>query len=170
LVRAKQEEAPKILNLDDDDEAAKPETDAPSQESPKLEELEEPVLLANQKPKQPIKIDRDQVVLEEINKMIRDAEDQEIEDDMDEEVADCLRQAALKSPAYTKRWYDSVGDSFIHCPSLATIILDYSLIELAEEIYEEELPMLYTVSLRSIAAEVAMDEEELPEYVYRLAS
>ncbi len=89
---------------------------------------------------------------------------------MDEEVVDCLRQAALKSPAYAKRWYDCMSDSFIHCPSLATIILDFSLIELAEEIYGEELPMLYTVSLRSIASEVAANEEELPEYVYRLAS
>ena len=101
--------------------------------------------------------------------MIRDAEDYEIEDDMDEEVKECLVKAALNGPAYTKHWYDAYTDTFIHCPSLATLIGDYSLIELAEEYYEEELPMLYTVSIRSVAAEVAMGEEEIPEYVYRLA-
>ena len=116
------------------------------------------------------KIDRDTLVLEEIRKMIRDTEDNEIEDEMDEEVKECLEKAALQSPAYTRRWYDALTDSWIHCPSLATIIMDFSLIEAAEALYGEELPMLYTVSLRAVAAEVMQYEEELPEYVYRLAS
>lgn len=116
------------------------------------------------------KIDRDTLVLEEIRKMIRDTEDNELEDDMDEEVKEVLENAALQSPAYTKRWYDALSDSWIHCPSLATIVMDFSLIEAAEELYGEELPMLYTVSLRAVASEVMSGEEELPEYVYRLAS
>jgi hypothetical protein len=120
--------------------------------------------------KKPAKLDRDKLVLAEINKMMKDAEDEEIEGDMDDEVKECLREAALKSPAYTKRWYDALTDNFIHCPSLATIIMDFSLIELAEKFYGEELPMLYTVSLRAIACQVSQTEEDVPEYVYRLAS
>eukprot|EP00934_Nitzschia_sp_Nitz4_P000626 Nitzschia sp. Nitz4//scaffold39_size137210//133727//134866//NITZ4_003222-RA/size137210-processed-gene-0.130-mRNA-1//-1//CDS//3329550452//626//frame0 len=116
-----------------------------------------------------IQKDRVAVVTKEMEEMIRRAEDEEIEDDMDETVKDCLLQAAKQSPAYSKRWYDAVNDSWIHCPSLATIVMDFSLIELAEELYEDELPMLYTVSLRAVAASLMEQETELPEYVYRLA-
>ncbi len=116
------------------------------------------------------KIDRDTLVLTEIRKMIKDTEDNEIEDDMDDQVKECLEQAALQSPAYNRRWYDALTDSWIHCPSLATIIMDFTLIEAAEVLYGDELPMVYTVSLRSVAAEVMSGEDELPEYVYRLAS
>jgi len=116
------------------------------------------------------KIDRDTLVLTEIRKMIKDTEDNEIEDEMDEDVKACLEKAALQSPAYTRRWYDALKDNWIHCPSLATIIMDFTLIEAAEVLYGDELPMLYTVSLRSVASEVMSGEEELPEYVYRLAS
>lgn len=116
------------------------------------------------------KINRDALVLDEIQKMIRDVEEQEIDDEMDEEVKSCLIKAALQSPAYKRRWYDVMTDSWIHCPSLATLIMDFSVIELAEELYEEELPMLYSVSIRAVAAEILKDEVELPEYVYRLAA
>lgn len=116
------------------------------------------------------KIDRDTLVLTEIRKMIQDTEDNEIEDDMDEEVKECLIEAAVQSPAYTRRWYDALTDSWIHCPSLATIIMDFTLIEAAEALYGDELPMLYTVSLRSVASEMMNGEEVLPEYIYRLAS
>lgn len=121
-------------------------------------------------PAQSGKIDRDTLVLTEIQKMILDVEEQEIEDEMEEEVKSCLVKAALQSEAYKRRWYDVMGDSWIHCPSLATLIMDFTVIELAEEIYEEELPMLYSVSLRAVAAEILKDEVELPEYVYRLAA
>jgi hypothetical protein len=131
-----------------------------------VEEEAFPLVVTTEK----VRIDRDTLVLEEIRKMIRDTEDNEIEDDMDEEVKEVLEKAALESPAYTKRWYDAIADSWIHCPSLATLISDYSLLEAAEELYGEELPMLYTVSLRAVASEVMTGEEELPEYVYRLAS
>lgn len=116
------------------------------------------------------KIDRKAIVLQEIDHMIRQAEANEIEDEMDEECKEVLRQAAVKSDAYTKRWYDVFTDSFIHCPSLATTLIDYSLLEIAEELYGEELPMLYTVSLRAIAVEIADSEEEIPEYVFNMAS
>ena len=116
------------------------------------------------------KIDRDTMVLAEMNKMIQEAEDQEIGDEMDEEVVECLRKSAINGPAYRKQWYDCLSDSFFHIPSLATIIMDYSLIELAEEYYEEELPMLYSVAIRSVAAEIAMEEEEIPDYIYKLAT
>ena len=103
--------------------------------------------------------------------MIRNTEDYEIEDDMDEEVAECLHEAALKSQAYTRHWYDAVTDSFLHIPTLAGPIMDFSLIEIAEELCEEELPMLYTVSLRVVMAETTQDEEEeiAGEYVLKLA-
>ena len=120
--------------------------------------------------KEAAKIDRDTLVLTEMRKMIQDTEDNEIEDEMDEDVKECLIKAALQSPAYTRRWYDALTDSWIHCPSLATIIMDFTLIEAAEVLYGDELPMLYTVSLRSVASEVMKEEEVLPEYIYRLAS
>jgi hypothetical protein len=115
------------------------------------------------------KIDRKTIVLQEIDQIIREAEEKEIEDEMEEEVIAILREAAVMSAAYTKRWYDVFTDSFIHCPSLATTLIDYSLLEIAEELYGEELPMLYTVSLRSIACEIADTEEEIPEYIINLA-
>jgi hypothetical protein len=105
--------------------------------------------------------------------MIRGPEDYEIEDDMDEEeVAECLREAALKSQAYTRHWYDAVTDSFLHIPTLAGPIMDFRLIEIPEELCEEqELSMLYTVFLRAGAAEIEQDEEEgiAGEYVLKLA-
>eukprot|EP00980_Cylindrotheca_fusiformis_P023646 scaffold10700_cov108-Cylindrotheca_fusiformis.AAC.10 len=122
------------------------------------------------KSKKSSKIDREAMVLQEIDEIIRQAEKFEIEDEMDEEVIEVLREAAVKSAAYTKRWYDVFTDSFIHCPSLATTLIDYSLLEIAEELYGEELPMLYTVSLRAIACEHAKDEEEIPDYVFKLAT
>jgi hypothetical protein len=114
------------------------------------------------------KLNPDDIVLQELNDMIRTAEDYEIEDDMDMEVVKCLRRAALQSAAYTKHWYDAVSDSFWHIPTLAGVLMDFSLIELAEDWYEEELPMLYTVSLRAIAVEISQGEEEVPEYVLKL--
>jgi hypothetical protein len=103
--------------------------------------------------------------------MIRDTKDYAIEDDMDEEVTKCLREAALKSQAYTRHWYDAVTDSFLHIPILAGPIMDFSLTETAEELCEEELPMLYTMYLRAVAAEITQDEEEgiAGEYVLKLA-
>jgi hypothetical protein len=87
----------------------------------------------------PSKINRDKIVRREIDQMIlRDTEDYEIEDDRDEEVAKCLREAALKSQAYTRDWYNAVTDSFLHIPTLAGPIMDFSLIEIAEELCEEE--------------------------------
>jgi hypothetical protein len=48
--------------------------------------------------------------------------------------------------------------------------MDFSLIEIAEELCKEELPMLYTVSLWAVAAEIAQDEEEeiSGDYVLKL--
>jgi hypothetical protein len=128
-----------------------------------------PAAAAEPENKKSSKIDRKTIVMQEIDQIIREAEEKEIEDEMDEEVIEVLREAAVMSAAYTKRWYDVFTDSFIHCPSLATTLIDYSLLEIAEELYGEELPMLYTVSLRSIACEIADSEEEIPEYVFNMA-
>jgi hypothetical protein len=48
--------------------------------------------------------------------------------------------------------------------------MDFSLIEITEELCGEELPMLYIVSLRAVAAAIAQDEEEgiTGEYVLKL--
>jgi hypothetical protein len=115
---------------------------------------------------------RDDRVLMEINRIIRAAEIDEIDDVMDEKVADCLRMAALKSPALTHKWYDVFSDVIICCPSVISLLMNFSLIELAEETYGRDLPMLYTTSIRSVAALSAAEEkdDDLPEYVYRLAS
>ena len=119
------------------------------------------------------KIDRNAIILQELEEIIRVAEETEIYDQIDDETVEILKEAALKSKAYTLRWYDAYSDSFIHCPSLAQTIVDYTLLELAEdkfqELYEEEFPMLYTVGLRGVACNVVAEEEEVPDYIYDLA-
>eukprot|EP00526_Cylindrotheca_closterium_P013459 CAMPEP_0113648300 /NCGR_PEP_ID=MMETSP0017_2-20120614/25614_1 /TAXON_ID=2856 /ORGANISM="Cylindrotheca closterium" /LENGTH=537 /DNA_ID=CAMNT_0000560501 /DNA_START=171 /DNA_END=1784 /DNA_ORIENTATION=- /assembly_acc=CAM_ASM_000147 len=119
------------------------------------------------------RIDRDSIILQEIDEIIRLAEETEIYDEIDDETIEILKESALKSKAYTKRWYDAYTDSFIHCPSLAQTIVDYTLLEIAEdkfqELYEEEFPMLYTVGLRGVACNMVGDEEEIPDYIYDMA-
>lgn len=135
---------------------------------PLLTEIDDDVNVEKKKVT-PSSIDRDSIIKNEMEQMIQKAEDEEIEDDMDETVKNCLMQAALQSPAYSKRWYDAYSDTWIHCPTLSSIIMDFSLIELAETLYGEELPMLYSVALRAVAAELLQNEPDIPEYVYRLA-
>jgi hypothetical protein len=63
------------------------------------------------------------------------------------------------------------GQFFAHFPTLVGPIMDFSLLEITKELCKEELPMLYTVTLRAVSAEIAQDEEEgiAGKYALKLA-
>ena len=104
-----------------------------------------------------------------MNALIKLVEDNEIEDDMDEEIADVLRQAAIRSTAYTKQWYDVFTDTIMYLPSLPSVIMDRTLLDIADEIYGEDLPLFEAGSLRAVAADQLNEEEEVPEYIQKLS-
>ena len=118
---------------------------------------------------------RKDMINEELNKIIKDTEEAELDDEMEMELVDALKQAAMKI-CYLKKYYDVFKDEFIYFPSVASKILDSSLLEEAEKYYydeDDELPVLESAGLKEVvgkAAAAADDEDDVDnEYMEKLA-
>ena len=109
----------------------------------------------------------------ELMKIIKDAEDNELEDDFEPEALEALKIAANKI-CYLKKYYNVIKDEIIYFPSVMKTILNYDLVEEAEKYYfdeEDEFPMQYSAALRSIVAETAAeeDDDDDDDYMAKLA-
>ena len=95
------------------------------------------------------------MIEEEFNTLIKQTEENELEEEMEEEAKDALWRASQEL-AYLKKYYNSFTDQIVFFPSVTSLAVSYDLIEKAEEYYfdeEDEFPMQYSAALRSIACE-----------------
>lgn len=98
---------------------------------------------------------RKAMIQKEFSALIKETEENELEEEMDQEAVDALRTAANEL-AYLKKYYNSFTDSFVYFPSVTKLCIMYTLLEKAEEYYydeEDEFPIHYSAALRSIACE-----------------
>ena len=123
----------------------------------------------------PDSVRRKQMIEQEFTQLIKDTEDNELEDEMEPEAVEALKKAANKI-CFVKKYYDVMNDQLIYFPSVKSTVVSYTLMEEAEKFYfdeEDEFPMQYSAALRSIATESAMgtgdDEDQDEEYMMRLA-
>ena len=117
---------------------------------------------------------RKKMIDEELKKLIQQAVDEELEEDeMELESVEALEKGAMKI-CYLKKYYDVMADEIIYFPTVAKSLINYSLIEAAEEFYfdeEDEFPMEYSVALRSVATMAASedDDDQDDDYMEKLA-
>jgi hypothetical protein len=135
-----------------------PEADAPAaEEKPKVSEGEK----------------RTKMIEEELARIVKDAEDNELEDELDPEALEVLQKAAHKI-CYLKKYYDVIKDEVIFFPSVTKTFMNYTLIEEAEKYWydeEDEFPMFYSAALRSTATESMSgdDADQDDDYMFKLA-
>mmetsp|Transcript_25438 Transcript_25438/g.41777 ORF Transcript_25438/g.41777 Transcript_25438/m.41777 type:complete len:256 (-) Transcript_25438:847-1614(-) len=150
--------------------AAEAEAAAKQEEKPESEE--EPV----SKPEEKSRSDADKrrkMIEDELTKLIKEANENELEEPFDEDSEDALRKAAHKI-CYLKKYYDVMKDEFIYFPSVIKTIVDYTLLEEAEKFYyeeEDEFPQDLSIGLRSVATmAMAEDDDDVDEeYMSALA-
>jgi hypothetical protein len=116
---------------------------------------------------------RQQRIDDEFEGIIKETEDNELDEPFEPEAVEALRIAANKL-AYLKKYYNSFTDEFIYFPSVTKLLVNYSMIEEAEIHYfdeEDEFPMDYSAALRSVACEKLGDEDDGDEdYMMRVAA
>jgi hypothetical protein len=98
---------------------------------------------------------RKAMIEEEFNALIKQTEDNELEEEMEEEAKEALLRASNEL-AYLKKYYNSFTDKIVFFPSINSLAVSYDLIEKAEEYYydeEDEFPLQYSAALRSVACE-----------------
>lgn len=121
---------------------------------------------------------RRRMIDDELARIIRDAEEQELDGEMDPEAIDALTKAAYKI-CYVKKYYDVYKDKVIYFPSIVKTVMNYDLMEEADKYYGDEgdeLPMQISAGLRSIAVNILADatsngdDDVDEEYMENLAS
>jgi hypothetical protein len=109
---------------------------------------------------------RRKMIDEELANLVKEANENELEEPFDEESIEALRKAAHKI-CYLKKYYDVMKDSVIYFPSVTKTVVDYTLIEEAEKYYyeeEDEYPQDLSIGLRSVATmAVAEDDDDVDE-------
>lgn len=153
--------------VDDDDEKEQedhPTTDKPEGEDKQLSEKD---MIAS-------------MILKELDQVVKDAEENEIGDEIEADALEALRFAAPKV-CYRKKFYDVINDKFIYFPSVRRAMLNGSIFVEAEKKYfeddddddeEQEFPIMYTSCLRSVASqqlEGTPENEQDEEYMSKLA-
>lgn len=112
------------------------------------------------------------LISEELKTIIKQAEDEELEDEMEEDAIKALEKAALII-CHRKKYYDVMKDELIYFPSVSRTILNYDLIEEAEKYYfedEDEFPMEYSAAMRSVVSTNLGDDDDMDEdYMAKLA-
>lgn len=108
---------------------------------------------------------RTNMIHEEMNKILEDAQDflilHEIDEDLEDEAKDALRKAASKL-AYRKQYYDVMEDNIVYFPTCQTLVMNYELMEEAEKYYydeEDEFPPEYIKALRTVVSAATKDQE-----------
>ena len=112
-----------------------------------------------------------QLLYEEFDRVIKEAEENELEEPLEEEALIALK-AASKNVCYKKKFYDVLNDQCIYFPSVVRTIIDYSLLEEAEKLYfngEEEFPMEYASGLRAVACAAIADDDLDYDYMDMVA-
>ncbi|CAJ1939151.1 unnamed protein product [Cylindrotheca closterium] len=108
---------------------------------------------------------RQQLIDAEFDRIIRDAEEHELEEKIEPEAVEALRIASNILP-YRKKYYNSSEDRFIFYPSIRRLLIEYTLIEKAEQYYyeeDDEFPIEYSAALRAIACESTGDDDSEDE-------
>jgi hypothetical protein len=116
---------------------------------------------------------REEMILEQLAAIIHETEETDIVGTIEEEAVRALKIGAVKL-ALVKKYFDVILDVVVYFPSVARIILNYSLLEEAERHYcegESDLPAEYTSGLRAAAARAIEkgDVDETDEYVINMA-
>ena len=105
---------------------------------------------------------RKKMIEEELNKVIKEAEEVELEEPIEQEAVDALMKGAMKV-AYLKKFYDVMKDEVIYFPDVMTTISNYDLLEEAEKHYydeDDEFPALYSGALRSVVLQAIANRGE----------
>jgi hypothetical protein len=113
------------------------------------------------------------LIEEELHRIIKETEENELEEEIEPEALAALKKAAM-IVAYRKKYYDVFKDDFIYFPTVTAALMNYALIEEAEKYYydeDDEFPMYYSAALRSVAAMSAADNDDSvdEDYMERLA-
>jgi hypothetical protein len=156
------------------EEAAVPDV-VPAEEEveEESEAAEADVPAAEEKPKVSEGEKRKKMIEEELAKIVKDAEDNELEEELEPEALEVLQKAA-HIICYVKKYYDVINDKVIFFPSVTKCFMNYSLIEEAEKYYydeDDEFPCLYSGALRQTATEsmCAEDVDQDDDYMFKLA-
>jgi hypothetical protein len=118
---------------------------------------------------------RQQMIDDEFKGIMKETEDNELDEPFEPEAVEALRIAANKL-AYLKKYYNSFTDEFVYFPSVTKLLVNYSMIEEAEKHYfdeEDEFPIDYSAALRSVACEKVGDDdddENDDDYMMRVAA
>ncbi len=114
------------------------------------------------------------MIKDELQNLIKQAEQEELEDEMEEEAVTALEKAAL-IVAYRKKYYDVLKDRLIYFPTVAQSVVSYTLMEEAEKYYydeDDEFPTVYSGALRSVVTMNMGDDDDDDmdeEYMTKLA-
>lgn len=103
----------------------------------------------------------------ELNEVVRDANENHLVLPFQKEKLSALLSAAMKV-SYVKKYYDALEDKFVYLPSVAKTIVDFSLILETEK--DSVIPPVYRVALRRSAASILKKNGIHYEYMERLAS
>lgn len=110
----------------------------------------------------------------ELKDLIKRADENELEEPFDEDSIEALKKGALKI-CYVKKYYNVMKDEFVYFPSVPQTVIDYRLIEEAEQFYfddEDEFPQDLSIGLRSVATDkliLSQDDDYDEEYMTALA-
>jgi DNA repair exonuclease SbcCD ATPase subunit len=114
---------------------------------------------------------RKKLIDDELTKLIKEANENELEDPFDEDSIEALKKAAYQI-CYLKKYYDVMKDIFIYFPSVAKTAINYTLIEEAEKHYfeeDDEFPQDLSIGLRSVATMAISEEDDDLDEDYMLA-
>merc|ERR1711865_204088 len=117
---------------------------------------------------------RFKMIDKELKDLIKQADENELEEPFDEDSIKALTKGALKI-CYTKKFYDVMNDTMIYFPSVPQTVVDYRLIEEAERFYfddVDEFPQDLSIGLRSVATEFILssqDDDYDEEYMTAIA-
>jgi DNA repair exonuclease SbcCD ATPase subunit len=114
---------------------------------------------------------RKKMIDDELSKMIKEANENELEDPFDEDSIEALKKAAY-AICYLKKYYDVMKDTFIYFPSVAKTVVNYTLMEEAEKHYfgeDDEYPQDLSIGLRSVASMAIAEEDDDLDEDYMLA-
>jgi len=116
---------------------------------------------------------RKKMIDDELKIIVKQADENELEEPFDEDSVEALKKGALKI-CYVKKYYDVMKDKIIYFPSVAQTVVDYRLMEEAEKYYfeeDDEYPQDLSIGLRSVATELVLsqDDDFDEEYMTALA-
>jgi hypothetical protein len=117
------------------------------------------------------KAKREKLLKEELDAIIKQTEEEQLGEPFEPEAVHALKVAAAKV-SYLKMYYDVLKNEFIYLPPVAKTIINYSLLDEAENHYfdeEDEFPVEYSEALRSIATLFLQDDYLDYDYMEKLA-